>query len=41
MTQTICVPEGEAGDEAVKRLIPQIYRMASAQQRQNRASSDE
>ena len=38
MTQTIHVPEGEAGDEAVKVIIPAIWRMAKAQQRRDRST---
>lgn len=37
MTDTIYVPEGDAGDEAVMALIPNLHKMAKAEQNARRS----
>lgn len=36
MSKEIYVPEGEQGDEVVKRIIPQLYAMAESKRRGGR-----
>lgn len=37
MTNTIHVPPGEAGDEAIARMLPKLWRMAKSEQNARRS----